>query len=239
MSRTPKFLLAALALAIVIPLAGCVPSNGQDGVVGSQGPAGETGPKGDKGDTGATGPAGATGATGSRGATGATGASGAAGGAAGPAGPQGIPGVAGSTGGTGPIGLPGSGESAVFYNTNVVAVLPGERFPFDQAGPNTSAGILGDGTGMFSIAQAGIYRVSFTVPNGVGGQLQVKINGALVDYTLVGTNQGDILISLSTLVDVPAVASTLELVNSSGSVFATNTSGSNVASIQIELVKAD
>jgi hypothetical protein len=246
-SRSPKFLLPVLALAIVVPLSGCaVPGpNGQEGATGAQGPAGEAGPKGDKGDTGAAGPAGATGATGARGATGATGPAG--GGVPGPAGPQGIPGVAGTagatgatgaTGLTGPVGLPGSGESALFYSLTSTTLPAGGVFPFDQNGPSTTANITSDGLGSITLAQAGIYAVDFSLYNSNSGFVQLNLDGVPVLHGQAGQNTGSSIALLSTLIDVPADGTVLTLV--AGSSGFTYFGGFNTpASMLVTLVKAD
>lgn len=226
MSCTPRFLLAALALAIVIPLAGCVPTPGQAGAAGSQGPAGETGPKGEKGDTGASGATGATGARGATGATGAAGPSGAAGGATGPAGPQGVQGI------PGPIGAPGSGESALFYRSTSVSVLPGDEFPFNMAGPSNAPGITNAG-GVITLAKAGIYRVSIEVVTGGYGFLVLALDGARVDYTRFG---GGSFMSITTLVDTPIDGTVLTLEPEPGGPFFYDDGLGTSATILVDLV---
>jgi hypothetical protein len=233
LSRTPKFLLAALALAIVIPLAGCVPTPGDAGAAGSQGPAGEAGVKGEKGDTGAPGAAGATGATGARGAAGATGASGAAGGATGPAGPAGPQGIQGIQGVPGPIGAPGSGVSALFYRSTSVGVAPGDYFPFNMAVPSSSTGITNSG-GVITLAKAGLYRVSVDVFNSGFGYLVLALDGVRVDYTRFGRTD---FTSITTLVDVPTDGTVLTLVAEPGSSFFYDDSLDTSASILVDLVK--
>jgi hypothetical protein len=232
MSRTPKFLLAALALAIVVPLAGCVPTPGEAGAVGSQGPVGEAGAKGEKGDTGATGSAGATGATGARGATGATGASGAAGGATGPAGPQGIQGLPGPIG---PIGAQGSGESALFYRTTTVSVPSGDMFPFDTAGPSSSAGIT-NSAGAITLAKAGLYRVSFAAVNANYGFVIVELDGTAIGYTRAGSNSSG-PVAITTLVDVQSAGTVLTMTVEPGPSFDYFAFFNTSATILIDLVK--
>jgi len=111
--RASKLLLGVAAIALIIPLAGCVPS----GVVGPAGPTGATGERGAdgaqgvpgaKGATGETGPAGASGSQGATGPTGATGPAGASTGVAGPRGATGATGVAGPRGATGATGATGA-----------------------------------------------------------------------------------------------------------------------------------
>lgn len=109
--RPHKLVLATIALALAIPLTGCVPS-GVTGPAGSNGAAGEQGPTGAAGSAGSIGSQGAPGVPGPAGLSGSAGPAGPAGqtgvtGPAGPGGPTGFTGPAGPSGVTGPVGATG------------------------------------------------------------------------------------------------------------------------------------
>jgi hypothetical protein len=140
--RASRIFLGVVALALVVPLAGC----GTTGAAGPEGPAGPAGVQGADGKPGATGApgapgsTGATGATGARGADGADGAQGPAGaagpaggpqGPAGPMGPQGLPGIPGPVGARGVAGAPGA------------AGAPGQAGAVGPIGPQGGQGIPG------------------------------------------------------------------------------------------------
>lgn len=120
------------------------------------------------GATGATGGIGATGATGGIGATGAAGATGANGptGATGVAGATGPTGANGATGPTGATGITFTTTSGFADNTSSASInvaVGGTPVPLpnDQILP---AGISVDATNtIFTIANAGTYRISYTV----------------------------------------------------------------------------
>ncbi len=168
--------------------------------------------------------------TGARGATGATGPSGAAGGATGPAGPQGAQGIPGAIG---PIGAPGSGESALFYRSTSVSVLPGDEFPFNMAGPSNAPGITNAG-GVITLAKAGIYRVSVEVVNGGYGFLALALDGVKVDYTRFGTS---VFMSITTLVEAPTDGTVLTLEPEPGGPFFYDDGLGTSATILVDLVK--
>lgn len=129
------------------------------------GPTGATGPTGPAGDpggpTGPTGPAGATGPIGPAGAQGPTGAPG----PTGDTGPTGPTGAQGSTGATGPTGTNTTETSAFAYASGsaLTAAVGGTPVPL-PLGQILPTGITVDGTNTtFTVAQAGLYRISYAV----------------------------------------------------------------------------
>lgn len=168
-----------------IGLAGNTGSTGAAGPTGSMGATGATGVAGTTGPTGitgATGPIGATGNTGALGATGTTGLQG----LIGPTGPNGVDGATGATGNTGVIGVTGAtGSTGVTGPTGTGPNLPvfvahrinsaqillgGAGFQNILLPDNayTSGVILNPITGVVTLSQGGVYRVSYMANPTVG-----------------------------------------------------------------------
>lgn len=114
---------------------------------GPEGPAGATGPQGPVGPAGPQGPEGDPGATGSTGPTGATGTQG----------PQGV---------TGPTGTNTTATSFFAANTSgagLIAIAAGTNVPLPNAQVPTT-GITPNGANeVFTVANAGVYRISYAV----------------------------------------------------------------------------
>ena len=106
----------------------------------------------------------------------------------GPVGPQG---PIGETGPAGPAG--GVLNYADFYALmppdNADTVAPGTDVSFPQDGP-TSAGIIRASESSFTLADIGTYLVMFEVNVDEAGQLLITLNGADLDYTVVGRATG-------------------------------------------------
>ncbi|MBR3230314.1 MAG: collagen-like protein [Bacilli bacterium] len=187
-------------------------------IIGPTGPMGPTGPSG--GPTGPTGPTGPQGLAGEIGATGPTGPQGLAGevGATGPTGPQGLAGEVGATGPTGPQGIAGGILNyADFYALmppdNAATVAPGFDVSFPQDGSNSGGSITRTGDSSFSLSEIGTYQVSFNVPVTEAGQLELTLNGIVLDYTVVGRATGTSDITGTFIVETSAVNSILTVRN--------------------------
>jgi hypothetical protein len=173
------------------------------------------------------GPRGARGPRGFSGKRGPSGASGAAGvaGVAGPAGPAGAQGAKGDPGTTGPAGVPGpTGPSGILDYAEFFALMPsdnattvavGSAVEFPQAGPQ-SGSITSLSASTFQLAAVGTYRVSFGVSVGESGQLELRLNGTVVPYTVVGRATGTTQIVGESLVTTTAPNTVLEVVNPTG-----------------------
>ncbi len=211
------------------------------GPEGPQGPAGPRGPAGVRGPAGPQGPMGAAGPAGPQGPMGAAGARGPAGpqgpmGAAGPAGPQGEQGAAGAQGATGPQGTAGprgpigpQGPQGIaggvlsyadFYALmppdNSATVAPGTDVSFPQNGPiaNTNIGRLGPSS--FNLGPIGSYQILFQVSVAEAGQLILTLNGADLEYTVVGRATGTSQIVGMAIVSTTSVNSVLTVRNPAG-----------------------
>ena len=227
MTRKPRILIAAVAIALA--LVGCAPEP-VVGPVGPQGETGEQGPAGDPGATGATGPQGPAGSS-----TGVKGA----------AGPKGATGL---TGPPGPAGLSGGTDSALFFALmppdNAATVAVGADVDFPQNGPTTSTGILRASADSFTLTTPGVYRVTYQVSVTEAGQLILTLDGADLAYTVAGRSTGTGQISLSTLVQTTTTAQVLTVRNPAGNSTAltiTPLAGGtrpSSATLLIELVKA-
>lgn len=174
-------------------------TEGGIGVVGPQGPIGPPGPPGPTGltgDTGATGPTGATGLAGAIGATGPTGA-------------------------TGASGIGGVLDFADFYALmppdNAATVAVGSDVEFPQDGPASGSGLITRlGPDSFNLAEIGIYEVLFQVSVTEAGQLILTLNGADLDYTVVGRATGTSQIIGMAIVQTTTINSILTVRNPAG-----------------------
>lgn len=199
---------------------------GDVGPAGPQGPAGEVGPagpqglQGEVGPAGPQGPAGEVGPAGPQGLQGETGPAGPQGlqGEVGPAGPQG---PAGEAGPAGPQGVPGGVLSfadfyALMLPDNSATVAPGTDVSFPKDGPNSGTDIVRSGPSTFTLAPIGTYQVLFQVSVTEPGQLMLTLNGAELDYTVVGRATGTSQIIGMAIVATTAVNSTLTVRNPTG-----------------------
>ena len=230
MIRKHPLLVVAIALALVIPLAGCAPEP-TVGPAGPQGDTGAQGPTGEPGPAGAAGPQGPAGSsTGVKGATGAKGAT-------------------GLTGPPGPAGLPGGTDSALFFALmppdNAATVGVGADVDFPQNGPSTSTGIVRASADSFTLTTPGVYRVTYQVSVTEAGQLILTLDGTDLAYTVAGRATGTSQISLTTLVQTSSTAQVLTVRNPAGNSTAltiTPLAGGtrpSAATLLIELVKAN
>ncbi|MBE6573834.1 MAG: collagen-like protein [Ruminococcaceae bacterium] len=212
-----------------IGLTGPAGPQGPAGETGATGPQGPVGPAGPQGETGATGPQGPIGPVGPQGETGATGPQG----PIGPAGPQG---ETGATGPQGPIGLTGpagpqgpQGEpgpaggvlgAADFYalmpGDNAATVAPGADVEFPQNGPILNTAITRASDSSFTLTDIGVYQVLFQVSVTEAGQLVLTLNGAELDYTVVGRATGTSQIVGMALVETTTENALLTLRNPVG-----------------------
>ena len=136
-------------------------------------------------------------------------------GAVGPTGPQ------GPIGETGPQWIPGGLLSyADFYALmppdNAAPVAPGTDVSFPQDGPNSGSGISRVSATEFDLEEIGTYQVLFEVSITEAGQLILTLNGADLEYTVVGRATGASQIIGMALVSTTAVNSILTVRNPSG-----------------------
>ena len=161
---------------------------GETGPIGPQGPAGETGPIGPQGPVGETGPIGPQGPVGATGPAGPQGPVG----ETGPAGPQGPVGETGPIGPQGPAGgiLGFADFYALMPPDNAATVAPGTDVSFPQDGPNSGTGITRLSDSSFLLGEIGTYQVQFFASVDEAGQLLLNLNGADLEYTVVGRATG-------------------------------------------------
>ncbi|WP_277422594.1 collagen-like protein, partial [Amphibacillus jilinensis] len=151
-----------------------------------------------------TGPAGVTGATGPTGPTGVTGATG-------PTGPAGV------TGATGPSGvLEFADFFALMPPDNTATVAPDTDVDFPQDGPASGTSIARVDDSTFNLAEIGFYQVLFQVSVSEAGQLILTLNGADLDYTVVGRATGTSQIVGLAIVETTAINSLLTVRNPAG-----------------------
>ncbi|MGB9184522.1 MAG: hypothetical protein WCB67_10675 [Solirubrobacteraceae bacterium] len=98
---------------------------------------------------------------------------------------------------------------------NPIPVGPGSAVSFPQDGPQSGSIIRFSGT-TFELSTVGTYRVSFQVSVNEPGQLELRLNGLELPYTVVGRATGTSQIVGDSLIDVGAAPSSLEVVNPSG-----------------------
>jgi hypothetical protein len=160
-----------------------------------EGPAGPAGPAGPTGPTGPEGPAGPIGPTGP----------------AGPTGPEGP---------TGPAGPAGVIEAAQFYalmpGDNAATVATGDDVDFPQDGPSTGGVITRTTADTFTLADIGVYRVSYQVSVDEAGQLVLTLDGTELAYTVAGRATGTSQITATVLVETTVIDSVLTVRNPAG-----------------------
>jgi len=157
---------------------------------GPQGPAGETGAQGP---TGPQGPAGETGP-------------------AGPTGPQGPVGETGPAGGV----LNYADFYALMPPDNSATVAPGTDVSFPRNGLISSTDITRTGPDSFNLAQIGTYQIFFQVGVTEAGQLMLTLNGADLEYTVVGRATGTSQIVGMAIVETTVIDSILTVRNPAG-----------------------
>ena len=184
---------------------------GETGPIGPQGPIGETGPIGPQGPIGETGPIGPQGPIGETGPIGPQGPIG----ETGPIGPQGPIGETGPIGPQGPAGtvLGYADFYAVMPPDNAETVGPGSDVSFPQSGTNSGTGITRIDDGSFNLSDIGTYLIEFQVSVDEPGQLLLTLNGADLDYTVVGRATGTSQIVGTAIITTTAVDSVLTVRN--------------------------
>ena len=198
---------------------------GPVGPQGEVGPAGPVGPQGEVGPAGPVGPQGEVGPVGPAGPEGEVGPAGPAGpqgeiGPLGPAGPQGEVGPAGPVGPQGEIGPAGPAGTVLNYADfyalmppdNSETIAPGSDVSFSQDGPSSS-GIERSGPDSFMLADIGVYQVLFQVSVTEAGQLILTLNGADLEYTVVGRATGASQIVGMAIVETTIINSILTVRN--------------------------
>lgn len=138
-----------------------------------------------------------------------------------PPGPPGEPrpiGPQGPAGETGPAG--GVLNYADFYALmppdNAATVAPGTDVSFPQDGPNSGADISRTGPDSFNLAQIGTYQILFEVSVDEAGQLILTLNGADLEYTVVGRATGASQIVGMAIVTTTVINSILTVRNPAG-----------------------
>ena len=99
---------------------------------------------------------------------------------------------------------------------NSAAVAPGTDVNFPQDGPNSGSSITRTRSSSFNLSEIGTYQVSFNVSISEVGQLELTLNGAPLEYTVVGraTGTGDVLKIF--LVNTTTINSVLTVRNPAG-----------------------
>ena len=181
---------------------------GPQGPIGRQGPVGPRGPVGETGPVGPQGPIGETGPAGPQGPIGETG----------PVGPQGAIGETGPIGPQGPAGgvLAYADFYALMPPDNATAVAPGTDVSFPQDGPNSGTGIARTDDSSFILGEIGTYLVKFFVSVDEAGQLILTLNGADLEYTVVGRATGASQIVGTAIVTTTVINSVLTVRNPAG-----------------------
>lgn len=197
---------------------------GPTGPTGPQGPTGDPGgPTGPTGPTGPEGPMGIAGPQGVQGETGITGSTG-------PTGPTGSAGAAGPAGAAG-VNTTATSSFAYASGTTLTAVAAGTPIPLPLS-QILPSGITVDGTNTtFTVANAGLYRISYTVNTTAELLLstQVTINGTANAGSIVApilslsNYSNEILVNLAAAstvqLQVAGSAVSLTLVTGAGATF--------------------
>ena len=96
---------------------------------------------------------------------------------------------------------------------NAATVTPGTDVSFPQDGPSSGADIARTGPDSFNLAQIGTYQVLFQVNVTEAGQLLLTLNGADLEYTVVGRATGTSQIVGMALVETTSTNSVLTVRN--------------------------
>jgi hypothetical protein len=100
---------------------------------------------------------------------------------------------------------------------NVATVAVGSAVSFPNDGPQDGSGDISRlGASTFRLTTIGTYSVSFSVPVTEAGQLDLRLNGAELAYTVAGRATGSSEIVDESLVKTTSVDSVLEVVNPAG-----------------------
>lgn len=99
---------------------------------------------------------------------------------------------------------------------NSATVAPGTDVSFPQDGPNSSASITRTGASPFNLSEIETYQVFFNVPVSEAEQLELTLNGAPLQYTVVDRATGTSDISGMFLVNTTTINSILTVRNPTG-----------------------
>ena len=132
-----------------------------------------------------------------------------------------IPFVNGATGATGPQGEPVEAlDYADFYALmppdNSATVATGTDVNFPQDGPNSGSAISRLSASSFNLEEIGTYQILFQVGVSEAGQLILTINGADLEYTVVGRATGTSQIIGMAIVTTSSINSVLPVCNPAG-----------------------
>jgi len=99
---------------------------------------------------------------------------------------------------------------------NAATVAPGTDVSFPQDGPNSGSDITRIGPSSFNLAETGFYQVLFQVNVTEAAQLILTLNGADLDYTVVGRATGTSQIIGMAIKETDSVNSVLTVRNPAG-----------------------
>lgn len=124
----------------------------------------------------------------------------------------------------GPVGPQGPAGGVLGYADfyalmppdNAATVAPGTDVSFPQDGPNSGTTIVRTGASSFNLAEIGTYQVLFQVSVTEAAQLILTLNGADLEYTVVGRATGTSQIIGVAIVETTAVNSILTVRNPAG-----------------------
>ena len=130
----------------------------------------------------------------------------------GPAGPQGPIGETGPAGGI----LAFADFYALMPPDNAATVAPGTDVSFPPDGPNSGTDITRIGPSSFNLAEIGFYQVLFQVNVSEAAHLILTLNGADLEYTVVGRATGTSQIIGMAIVETDSVNTVLTVRNPAG-----------------------
>ncbi|MFZ5953471.1 MAG: BclA C-terminal domain-containing protein [Candidatus Dependentiae bacterium] len=218
--------------SITVPSSSAATSGGligPNGATGNQGPTGLNGPTGDTGFTGLTGFTGFTGNTGAQGNTGSTGNTGPNGftGFTGPTGSIGALGATGNTGAnntltgfsgnSGPL-LGAAASYGYFYTTGAASgvsgtILANSPAAFQGALPAVTPGVTLNGGGTsITVANAGLYKISYIVQGMAPSVFGIRVNGVVDQTSIFAQASANAQDYGEAIISIPAGA-TVELIN--------------------------
>ena len=105
---------------------------------------------------------------------------------------------------------------ALMPSDNADTVAVGTDVDFPQDGPNSNSGITRASASSFTLENIGTYQVFFEVSVTEAGQLELTLNDAAIEYTVVGRASGTSQIVGMFLIETTTINSVLTVRNPAG-----------------------
>lgn len=105
---------------------------------------------------------------------------------------------------------------ALMPSDNADTVAPGTDVDFPQDGPNSGTDISRISASSFNLSNIGVYQILFQVSVTEAGQLELTLNGAAIENTVVGRATGSSQIVGMLIIETTSINSILTVRNPAG-----------------------